>query len=346
MLKKLNSIRYSYIKTNLRTLFLNAILLLGILLSIYVLLEPMWLSVQAIFTFFLLYLLLHFITSIVIGFQDSKEIKDRMDYMSLFITMVANGNYQAKIVDNSNDEIARIGKDLNELTDKMHTQVKSLQRLADEKAELAEGAHRAAAIEERQRLARDLHDAVSQQLFALTMMSKAGMKLFDKNSEAAKDKFTEVSQIAQQAQTEMRALLLHLRPVHLSGDSLSSGVRKLVDELKQRTQLIFHIQIEETMELSKSVEEHLFRIIQEALSNTLRHAEASEVTVELLTRGMDVAVTIQDNGKGFDTTAMQQRKTSFGLKSMQERCEELGGTFMLRASVGVGTQIGLRIPTK
>ncbi|PAD36443.1 sensor histidine kinase [Terribacillus saccharophilus] len=346
MLKKLNSIRYSYIKTNLRTLFLNAILLLGILLSIYVLLEPMWLSVQAIFTFFLLYLLLHFITSVVIGFQDSKEIKDRMDYMSLFITMVANGNYQAKIVDNSNDEIARIGKDLNELTDKMHTQVKSLQRLADEKAELAEGAHRAAAIEERQRLARDLHDAVSQQLFALTMMSKAGMKLFDKNSEAAKDKFTEVSQIAQQAQTEMRALLLHLRPVHLSGDSLSSGVRKLVDELKQRTQLIFHIQIEETMELSKSVEEHLFRIIQEALSNTLRHAEASEVTVELLTRGMDVAVTIQDNGKGFDTTAMQQRKTSFGLKSMQERCEELGGTFMLRASVGVGTQIGLRIPTK
>jgi two-component system, NarL family, sensor histidine kinase LiaS len=346
MLKKLNSIRYSYIKTNLRTLFLNAILLLGILLSIYVLLEPMWLSVQAIFTFFLLYLLLHFITSVVIGFQDSKEIKDRMDYMSLFITMVANGNYQAKIVDNSNDEIARIGKDLNELTDKMHTQVKSLQRLADEKAELAEGAHRAAAIEERQRLARDLHDAVSQQLFALTMMSKAGMKLFDKDSEAAKDKFTEVSQIAQQAQTEMRALLLHLRPVHLSGDSLSSGVRKLVDELKQRTQLIFHIQIEETMELSKSVEEHLFRIIQEALSNTLRHAEASEVTVELLTRGMDVAVTIQDNGKGFDTTAMQQRKTSFGLKSMQERCEELGGTFMLRASVGVGTQIGLRIPTK
>ncbi|WP_249275051.1 sensor histidine kinase [Terribacillus saccharophilus] len=266
--------------------------------------------------------------------------------MSLFITMVANGNYQAKIVDNSNDEIARIGKDLNELTDKMHTQVKSLQRLADEKVELAEGAHRAAAIEERQRLARDLHDAVSQQLFALTMMSKAGMKLFDENSEAAKDKFAEVSQIAQQAQTEMRALLLHLRPVHLSGDTLSSGVRKLIDELKQRTELTFHIHIEETMELSKSVEEHLFRIIQEALSNTLRHAEASEVTVELLTRGMDVAVTIQDNGKGFDKTAMQQRKTSFGLKSMQERCEELGGTFMLRASVGVGTQIGLRIPTK
>lgn len=290
-------------------------------------------------------MLLHFITSVFIGFQDSKEIKDRMDYMSLFITMVSNGNYQAKIVDNSNDEIARIGKDLNELTDKMHTQVKSLQRLADEKAELADGAHRAAAIEERQRLARDLHDAVSQQLFALTMMSKAGMKLFDKNSEAARDKFAEVSQIAQQAQTEMRALLLHLRPVHLSGDSLSSGVRKLVDELKQRTQIIFHIHIEETMELSKSVEEHLFRIIQEALSNTLRHAEASEVTVELLTRGMDVAVTIQDNGKGFDTAAMKHRKTSFGLKSMQERCEELGGTFMLRASVGVGTQIGLRIPT-
>ncbi|SEM50713.1 two-component system, NarL family, sensor histidine kinase LiaS [Terribacillus saccharophilus] len=345
MLKKLNSIRYSYIKTNLRTLFLNAILLLGILLSIYVLLEPTWLSVQAIFTFFILYMLLHFITSVFIGFQDSKEIKDRMDYMSLFIAMVANGNYQAKIVDNSNDEIARIGKDLNELTDKMHTQVKSLQRLADEKAELADGAHRAAAIEERQRLARDLHDAVSQQLFALTMMSKAGMKLFDKNSEAAKDKFAEVSQIAQQAQTEMRALLLHLRPVHLSGDSLSSGVRKLVDELKQRTQLIFHIHIEDTMELSKSMEEHLFRIIQEALSNTLRHAEASEVTVELLTRGMDVAVTIQDNGKGFDTAAMKHRKTSLGLKSMQERCEELGGTFMLRASVGVGTQIGLRIPT-
>ncbi|MFS0561883.1 sensor histidine kinase [Terribacillus sp. 179-K 1B1 HS] len=346
MLKKLNSIRYSYIKTNVRTLFLNAILLLGILLSVHVLLEPIWLSVQAIFTFLLIYIILHLITSIFVGFQDSKEIKDRMDYLSLFITMVANGNYKAKIVDNSNDEIARIGKDLNELTDKMNAQVKSLQRMADEKAELAEGSSRAAAMEERQRLARDLHDAVSQQLFALTMMSKAGVKMFDKKPEAARDKIVEVSQIAQQAQTEMRALLLHLRPVHLSGESLGSGVEKLIEELKSRTQLVFNVHIEETKQLSRSVEEHLFRIIQEALSNTLRHAEASEVTIELFTRGMDVAVNIQDNGKGFDTKVVQQRKTSLGLKTMQERCEELGGTFTVRASAGIGTQIGLRIPTK
>src|SRR5690625_6214801 len=113
---------------------------------------------------------------------------------------------------NENDEISRISEDLNLLGGKLQSQVKSLQMLADERAEYAKSAHQIATVEERQRLARDLHDSVSQQLFALTMLAEAAINQFDQNPEQAKRQLQEVAKAGLAAQTEMRALLLHLRP--------------------------------------------------------------------------------------------------------------------------------------
>lgn len=344
MLKRLNSIRFSYIRSHLYGLFLTTVILLSFLLSIYVLFEPLWLTAESIFLFVTTYVLLGLLLSLYVGFKSSGDLKERLDYFSVLITQFANGNYQSRVYFNEDDEIARIGNELNELGNKMQNQVKSLQRMADEKADFAKSAHKAAVIEERQRLARDLHDSVSQQLFGVTMMAEASLKQFDKNPDMAKSQLKDVAASALQAQTEMRALLLHLRPVHLSGDPLPIGLQKLIEELKQKSSLNFRLDIDEAIKLPETTEEHVFRIIQESLSNTLRHADANEVKLKIFTRSNELFIHIADNGQGFDIGEDMNRKTSYGLKTMKERSEELGGTLTIRSIKSEGTYIDIRIP--
>ncbi|MFC0300698.1 histidine kinase [Virgibacillus soli] len=346
MFKRLNSIRYVYIRSHLYGVFLTTVVLLAILLSIHVLLEPTWLNTINIFVFIILYAVISLVVSFYAGFQSSSNVKNRLDSLSVLITQYANGNYQSSVHFVEDDEITRIGTELNELGKKLQRQVKSLQRMADEKAEYAKTAHKSAVIEERQRLARDLHDAVSQQLFALTMMSEAAVKQFDKKPEIARKQIKEVAQAALQAQTEMRALLLHLRPVHLSGEPLAKGIHKLIAELKQKCQINFQVLIEDDLILSEVVEDHIFRIVQESLSNTLRHANATDVKIEISQRNQELFVHIRDNGIGFDINRDKNKKASYGLKTMQERSQELGGTFTIRSNKDEGTYIDIRIPSK
>src|SRR5690625_1569618 len=194
MLSKFSSIRYMYIRSHLYALFLVAILLLATLLTIQVVFEPDWLTEIAVFTFVILYVLYGFIVSIYAGFKSSGNLKERIDYLSVQISQYANGNYHSRIHMNENDEISRISEDLNLLGGKLQSQVKSLQRLADERAEYAKSAHQIATVEERQPLARDLHDSVSQQLFALTMLAEAAINQFDQNPEQAKRQLQERSE--------------------------------------------------------------------------------------------------------------------------------------------------------
>lgn len=345
MLKQLNSIRYMYIRSHLYGLILNIFILLAVLLSIHVWFEPSWLSPGAILFFILSYLIVGFFMSIYAGFKSSGDMKQRFDYISTMITQLSRGEFSSRIYFNENDEVASLGDELNELGEKLQQQKESLLKLADEKAELARSAHKAATIEERQRLARDLHDAVSQQLFALTMMAQATGKVFDKNPEKAKKQLEEITQMALQAQTEMRALLLHLRPVHLSGEPLTEGVFSLIEELKQKCPLHFEVQMEEMDQISRTTEEQLFRVVQEALSNILRHANASEVKVNLTHSKGEMFLHISDDGAGFDPEEKKSNKASYGLKSMKERCEEIGGVFTLRSREGEGTHIDIRVPT-
>jgi len=344
MNKKFNSIRYRYIRSHLYGLFLTTVTLLSILLTIHVVLDPKWLSVQSIFLFILLYIGLAMFISFYVGFKSSGDMREKLDYLSVLITQFSNGNYDSRVYVNEKDELARIGNEMNELGGKLQNQVKSLQRMADEKSELAKTAHKSAVIEERQRLARDLHDAISQQLFALTMLSEAAVKQIDINPSLAKEQMTEVAQAALYSQAEMRALLLHLRPVYLSGDPLVKGIHKLIEELKQKCQIDFQVTIDSDLTLSEMIEEHIFRIVQEAFSNILRHAFASEVKLAIVQKDKEVLIHIADNGKGFDIENNTNKKASYGLKTMQERSEEIGGTFIVRSNKDEGTYIDIKIP--
>lgn len=346
MLSKFSSIRYMYIRSHLYALFLVTILLLAILLTIYVVFDPNWLSAAAIFTFLSLYLGLGFLVAVYAGFKSSGNLKERIDYLSLQITQYANGNYGSKIYMNEEDEISIIAKDLNSLGEKLQNQVKSLQRMADERSEYAKSAHRTATVEERQRLARELHDSVSQQLFALTMLAEAAHQVIDRDPKKAKAQLEEVAKAGLTAQTEMRALLLHLRPVYLSGDSLQEGIEKLIEELKQHISLEVTLSIEEALDLSDTIEGHVFRIVQEALSNILRHAEAKHAFIHISNKEDKLFVHIRDDGKGFDEHQLNRRKTSYGLNTMKERAEELGGSFQIKSRKNQGTYLDIRIPVR
>jgi len=199
-----------------------------------------------------------------------------------------------------------------------------------------------AVIEERQRLARELHDAVSQQLFAISMTATAVSRTIEKDWERARRQVQLIEEMAAVAQSEMRALLLHLRPVHLDGKSLGQALTSLVEELKQKIPMTIQLEVDESISLLPQAEDHLFRIAQEALSNTLRHSKADQMLIKLLNYDNKVHMTIQDNGVGFDVELKKQ--SSYGLLTMEERVTELGGALQVMSEVGVGTTIHLWIP--
>lgn len=214
--------------------------------------------------------------------------------------------------------------------------------ITEEESEWKEQVRFSAVIEERQRLARELHDAVSQQLFAISMTATAVSRTIERDWERAKRQVQLIEEMASVAQSEMRALLLHLRPVHLDGKSLGHALTSLVAELQQKIQIVIDLDVDTSIMMREDIEDHLFRIAQEALSNSLRHAKADHMLVKLYRIEQDVHMVIQDNGIGFDASLKKQG--SYGLLTMEERVIELGGKFRLSSEVDNGTTVFISIP--
>lgn len=237
-------------------------------------------------------------------------------------------------------ELESIQKRLGQIQARMIQQTEQAQKLATERAEEREKSLQEIVVQERNRLARELHDSVSQQLFAASMMMSAinDNHLPDND---LKQKLSLVEKMIQQSQLEMRALLLHLRPVALKGRSLDEGVEELLVEMQQKVTMDIAWNVE-TISVDKGIEDQLFRIIQEAMSNTLRHAEATNFHLLLIIRDETVILRITDNGIGFD---MENVKTgSYGMQNMRERAYEIGGTFKVISLPSEGTKIEVKVP--
>ncbi|WP_027085639.1 sensor histidine kinase [Cohnella panacarvi] len=276
------------------------------------------------------------------GFLRSYPIRNRLDILGDAMSSLEKGNPSLPIPSLGHDEIGRLGDQLVRLGRKWEEQVTSLQRLSTNNAELASKARMSAVVEERQRLARELHDAVSQQLFAISMTATAVGRTLDQDFERAKRQVQLIEEMAAAAQSEMRALLLHLRPVHLEGKRLVEAIPELVDEMRAKIAIDISLDMEEELYLNKGMENHLFRIVQEALSNTLRHAKATKMDIVLQRRGDSVRLGIRDNGVGFDP--MLKKHASYGMVSMEERVNEIGGSLNIASAPGKGTRIEIRVP--
>ncbi|CAM5182752.1 Sensor histidine kinase OS=Ureibacillus acetophenoni OX=614649 GN=SAMN05877842_10459 PE=4 SV=1 [Ureibacillus acetophenoni] len=234
-------------------------------------------------------------------------------------------------------------KALLQTNELIETQRKSLQKLTNERVDSNDAIIQERIVQERQRLARELHDSVSQQLFAASMLLSA-LTEQGHGDEQSQKTLMQVEKVVQQAQLEMRALLLHLRPIALRNNTLAEGLTGLVIELKQKVNFQIDYKIEE-MVLSKAEEDHLFRIAQEALSNTLRHSKATEVELLLIARDNVAILRIQDNGRGFNAEE-DNKTTSYGLKNIAERAVEIGCTYKIVSVPGEGTIVEVKVPLK
>lgn len=225
--------------------------------------------------------------------------------------------------------------------DLIETQRASLHRLATEKVATNDAIVQERLLAERQRLARELHDSVSQQLFAASMLLSTLTE--QEQDEHLQKQIGQVEKVVQQAQLEMRALLLHLRPVALHNKTLAEGLEDLILELQEKVYFNIDYQIEE-IALSKTEEDHLFRIAQEALSNTLRHAKANEVELLLIARDQLAILRIQDNGLGFDVDG--DKTSSYGLRNIAERAVEIGCTYKIVSVPNEGTIVEVKVPLR
>lgn len=213
--------------------------------------------------------------------------------------------------------------------------------MANEKAIDQEKQIQEIVSQERNRLARELHDSVSQQLFAASMFMSAITESQSDMEKAEMKQFKVVEEMIHQSQLEMRALLLHLRPVALKGKSLHEGMKELLLELAQKVTMDIKWKME-PVTLDKGIEDHLFRILQESISNTLRHAKANSLEVLLIVRDGMIILRITDDGIGFN---VEESKTgSYGLQNMHERAVELGGTMQLVSVPNKGTKLEVKIP--
>lgn len=195
--------------------------------------------------------------------------------------------------------------------------------------------------QERKRIARELHDSVSQQLFAAAMLLSSIQVDEEAVTKSIKKQIPLIHSIIDEAQSEMRALLLHLRPIKLDGKSLKKGIEDLLIELSSKVPVKIIYDIED-IELTEVVENHLFRIIQELLSNVLRHAEAKELEVYLKQTDDFYRLRFVDDGKGFDMD--KNTGSGRGLINIQERIEGLGGNFRVVSFPSQGTSVEIRIP--
>ncbi|MGN7476562.1 sensor histidine kinase [Solibacillus silvestris] len=273
--------------------------------------------------------------SLLIALWMSVAVKLKENQTTRIVKKIAEPDFAQKLK-KANGSLKKALRDANEL---IETQRASLQRLSSEKVETNDAIVQERLLAERQRLARELHDSVSQQLFAASMLLSA---LTEQEQEAlAQKQLVQVEKIVQQAQLEMRALLLHLRPIALHNKSLSEGLEDLIVELQEKVYFNIDYQIED-MELSKAEEDHLFRIAQEALSNTLRHAKATEVELLLIARDQLAILRIQDNGLGFNIDG--DKTSSYGLRNIAERAVEIGCTYKIVSVPNEGTIVEVKVP--
>jgi PAS domain S-box-containing protein len=196
------------------------------------------------------------------------------------------------------------------------------------------------AMEERNRLARDLHDAVSQTLFSASIIADVLPKLWERNPEEGRKRLEEIRQLTRGALAEMRTLLLELRPVALKDAELADLLKQLGESINGRARIPVKIDIRGKCELEPDVKTALYRIAQEALNNVAKHSGASQAEVEMDCQDNTVSMSISDNGKGFARENV--RAQSLGLGIMNERAKEINAELNVDSREGQGTSITVK----
>jgi signal transduction histidine kinase len=215
--------------------------------------------------------------------------------------------------------------------------------VAIENARLHERARQAAVLEERERLARELHDSVTQSLYAVSLHAEAAARaLADGETAPVGENLGEIRATVHEALGEMRLLLFELRPPPLEEHGLVGALQTRLRAVEARSGLAAEFQGDEGLRLRPETERELYRVAQEALNNVLKHAHASRVTVRLDAVDGHAALEVADDGVGFEPAL--RGGGGFGLPGMRERVERLGGSLRIESALGTGTRVRAEVP--
>ncbi|HEO6990651.1 TPA: sensor histidine kinase [Streptococcus agalactiae] len=239
---------------------------------------------------------------------------------------------------NVTDDGTEISTNIQRLSKKMNLMTASLQSKENSRILKSQEIVK----QERKRIARDLHDTVSQDLFAASMvLSGIAQNVSQLDVDQVGSQLLAVEEMLQHAQNDLRILLLHLRPVELENKTLSEGFRMILKELTDKSdiEVVYH---ESILTLPKKIEDNIFRIGQEFISNTLKHSQASRLEVYLNQTDNELQLKMIDNGIGFDMDSVYD--LSYGLKNIEDRVEDLAGNLQLLSQPGKGVAMDIRLP--
>lgn len=239
---------------------------------------------------------------------------------------------------NVTDDGTEISTNIQRLSKKMNLMTASLQSKENSRILKSQEIVK----QERKRIARDLHDTVSQDLFAASMvLSGIAQNVSKLDVDQVGSQLLAVEEMLQHAQNDLRILLLHLRPVELENKTLSEGFRMILKELTDKSdiEVVYH---ESILTLPKKIEDNIFRIGQEFISNTLKHSQASRLEVYLNQTENELQLKMIDNGIGFDMDSVYD--LSYGLKNIEDRVEDLAGNLQLLSQPGKGVAMDIRLP--
>ena len=216
--------------------------------------------------------------------------------------------------------------------------------IAIENAQLQKQAERLAVIEERQRLARELHDSVTQALYSVTLFTDAAIMALDAEKiEVAKENLDELRNMAREAILDMRLLVFELHPPIIEQKGFVTALKARLEAVEARSGVQAEIHVEGERRLPQDLEMEVFRIAQEAVTNTVKHAKAKEIRLQLTFKPGRFYMEVWDNGIGFNPST-SDTSGGFGLRSISERVNHLNGKLMIDSSPGEGTSIKVEVP--
>ena len=198
-----------------------------------------------------------------------------------------------------------------------------------------------ATLQERHRIAREMHDSVGHALTAQSIQLENVAMWLPQDATKASTHLSKARQLSKEALQNVRQSVASLRTHPLQGQTLGGALTKLVQDFERTTQIHVKSDLQITATLPKDMATALYRVIQEALTNVSRHSGARQVHLELRDRPTAIDLRLTDNGRGFDPDA---NRSGFGLQSMRERTEALGGSFHIQSQPGQGCQLQIQIP--
>ena len=262
------------------------------------------------------------------GYIASRELADRIETLDEAATAWSLGRFEFQVEDRANDEIGRLGRKLNSMAER-------LDQLINDRADLA-------AVEERTYIARELHDAVKQQLFASSMQLAAARSVVEANPDQADKIMEDLELLVEDMQGELASLIHMLRPTSIQEEGLEPALLDYVTTWSRRMMVEVECDVEPVENLSNQLQQALYRIVQEALANVAKHAEATFVSVRLYQIEKQTFLHIEDDGKGFDRATLDasaKPDSGFGLQSMQGRLARFNGRVTIKSNVGLGTTV-------